>query len=141
MRGARIRVALELVRAHGALLRAAFDVRWVATGALVRTQAGGSAAPGPPGGEERAAAVRLARVVARAADQLPWRAGCLVRALALHRRLEASGLRGSVLRIGVRSGARGLVAHAWVMYGGAALEDGQATSFTRLTDVRAAGRS
>lgn len=83
----------------------------------------------------------MAHLVAWVADRPPFRCSCLVRALALHRLLDWVGLSGSVLRIGVRRDVGGAVAaHAWVVYGGTALGDARATSFTRLTDVRAPGR-
>lgn len=116
----------DLVRAHGALLRAALAVRFRRRGRLLAPTA---PPPVPDGGEgpgsgthDDAELHRLARLVERAARQSPLRPGCLPRALALHRILERKGIRGSRIRIGVRRREDGrLVAHAWVERGGVPL--------------------
>lgn len=90
---------------------------------------------------QRAAAI--ARGVERAARLGVFRPKCLVRSLALHRMLERSGIRGSVIRIGVRREGDELLAHAWVEHMGITLIDppSAVASFSRLTDARLADLS
>jgi hypothetical protein len=66
---------------------------------------------------------RLAAAVSRAAHYGLFRPRCLVRAVALHSMLQARGLFGSSLRVGVRRQKAKLFAHAWVEYGGRVLAD------------------
>ena len=70
----------------------------------------------------------LAIVMRRAANRLPLRTTCLVRALALWWLLAMHGIGGTV-RIGVRGGDP-LEAHAWVEHGGEALYDDEASGYT-----------
>ena len=91
--------------------------------------------------EQRAA--KIARAVDRAARRGVFRPKCLVRSLALHRMLERSAIRGSVIRIGVRRDGDELLAHAWVEHRGITLIDSPSAVavFSRLTDARLAGLS
>lgn len=91
--------------------------------------------------EQRAA--RLARAVDRAARRGVFRPKCLVRAMALHRMLERSGIHDSVIRIGVRREGDELLAHAWVEHLGTTLIDSPSaiSTFSRLTDARLADLS
>src|SRR5690242_21832511 len=86
--------------------------------------------------EQRAA--RIARAVDRAARRGVFRPKCLVRSMALHRMLERSGIRGSMIRIGVRREGDELLAHAWVEHMGVTLIDSPSAvgAFTKLTDAR-----
>jgi len=60
---------------------------------------------------------RVGYVVPRVARRLPWRADCLVQALAAQRWLSARGVAG-VIRIGGRIGPDGAFeAHAWLTVG------------------------
>ncbi|HEX8692553.1 MAG TPA: lasso peptide biosynthesis B2 protein [Longimicrobium sp.] len=124
---------------------AAFDVAWAwwalalarlqvwlrPTGRLLGSDEPPAAPAAAPLARERA--VRLARAVDRAARG-PLRATCLVRAVALHRLLQASGVDGSLVRIGVRAEGGRFAAHAWVEYHGAALgtDGARARSFLPL---------
>lgn len=80
-----------------------------------------------------------ARRVELAAARLPIRATCLVQAVALWLLLRVRGAR-AVIRLGVRKGAAGLEAHAWVSLAGSCLlgtQDGEA--FTPIADLGGAG--
>lgn len=84
-------------------------------------------------------AARFARAVNRAATYGVFRPRCLVRALALNRLLEAQGITGSWIRIGVRWDDGRFTAHAWVEYRQRPLGDPveHVTPFAALADVRA----
>lgn len=108
----------DLVAAQIALLRAQLLVWTRRRGALVRPLHG----PGPSDAAgETARSVALA--VSRAAHYGLFRPRCLVRAVALQRMLQARGVSGSSLRVGVRRENGSLLAHAWVEYGGTVLGD------------------
>ncbi len=68
-------------------------------------------------------ASRLSLAVVRAAEHGLFRPVCLVRAIALHRMLEARGINGSRICIGVRYERGRFSAHAWVEYGDRVLGD------------------
>jgi len=72
---------------------------------------------------------RIARVVGIAARRTPWPTTCLRQALLLHHLLARRGIT-SDLRIGVRSGADGFAAHAWVERHGAVLIGGDESAHT-----------
>jgi hypothetical protein len=97
-----------------------------------------SPAPAPAAGSGDAVAARLARAVSRAARFGLFRPQCLVRAVALNQMLEARGIRGSQIRIGVRWLDGQFQAHAWVEYEGRVLGDREdfVTAYSPLTDVR-----
>lgn len=57
---------------------------------------------------------RWGAAVDRALRWLPGDSACLVRATALCHLLSADGATGAIVRIGVRRGAAGFEAHAWV---------------------------
>jgi hypothetical protein len=109
----------DLARALAALAAAQLRVWTRPAGRLVRPGATAVSAEWTAG--EAAHAARLARAVDRAATA--FRATCLVRALALHRLLDADGLPGARIRLGVRPDAGRLHAHAWVEFAGTVLGD------------------
>jgi hypothetical protein len=88
----------------------------------------------PSGSEDRARALALATM--RAARFGLGRPRCLVRALALHRLLSRSGIRGSRIRIGVRGAGDSFQAHAWVVWGDTVLGDdlNHVSQFMIMTD-------
>lgn len=102
----------------------------------------GAAAPETQGpgatGSERvslAEAQAYARRVEVAASRLPIRSTCLVQAVALWLLLRPRGAR-PVIRLGVRKGAAGLEAHAWVSLAGTCLlGTAQAEGFTPIADL------
>jgi hypothetical protein len=112
----------DLLAAQTALLRAQLLLWTQRRGALLTpvhttsTQAANVGEVPPPVG-------RLALAIARAARHGLFRPSCLVRALALHRMLEARGFHDTSLCIGVRRQAQQLLAHAWVEYRGLVLAD------------------
>ena len=99
--------------------------------------AGNSPIIAEPGGEARATARRLATAVNRAAAYGVFRPQCLVRAVALKRLLDARGLEGSRVQVGVRSRHGAFAAHAWVEYGTEVLGDRRdhVETFIRLADL------
>jgi hypothetical protein len=71
---------------------------------------------GRPGRQDATQAARVAWAVPRMATRLPWRADCLVQAMAAEAWLTGWGL-SSDLFIGVRrDGPRGFAAHAWLRH-------------------------
>lgn len=101
----------------------------------------------PPDGEQRDAeepdaahlhdARRLALATRRAAAFGVFRPACLVRSIALCRLMEARGLHGGRVEVGVALTKGKFVAHAWVRWGSAILGDDDATVavYRPLTDV------
>lgn len=93
--------------------------------------------------ESRLAEVRrLSLALSRAARFGLIRPACLVRAVALQSVLEARGLAGSRIRIGVRREGTEFAAHAWVDYHGVVLDDspGRVGTYREITDARVAPR-
>lgn len=85
-----------------------------------------------PGAGKSGAADRLVEAMRQAILFNPFRYTCLERAGALHRLLRRYGI-PSVLRIGVKSAASGIAAHAWVEYPpGNPLLDGEHGEFQVL---------
>jgi hypothetical protein len=72
--------------------------------------------------DDVARARRLARMVNAAARRGPFRAYCLNRSLTLWWLLRRRGIASDV-RIGVRKGANGFEAHAWVAIGDTVVND------------------
>jgi Transglutaminase-like superfamily len=114
----------DLVAAQGALVAAWARVATRRRGRLVGTVDGTirSVSPSP---DERALlrARSLAVAVNRAAAYGLFRPQCLVRAVALKHLLDARGLRGSRVQVGVRTHRGAFAAHAWVEYGSEVLGD------------------
>jgi hypothetical protein len=83
------------------------------------------------------AAERIALAINRAATYGVFRPLCLVRAVALSRMLEARGMRGSRVRVGVRRRRGRFAAHAWVEYKSRVLGDHEdhVGTFAALDDV------
>jgi hypothetical protein len=80
---------------------------------------------------------RLALAVVRASRFGVFRPQCLVRSLALSRLLDARGITGYVMRVGVRGSGRDFLAHAWVELAGETLGDADehVGSFVPLTNL------
>lgn len=76
--------------------------------------------------------------IRRAAEHGVFRPRCLVRSMALTRMLDARGIRGSRIEIGVRGTGDEFAAHAWVELGGRVLGDvpQHAESFVQVATVR-----
>jgi Transglutaminase-like superfamily len=110
----------ELARAQFELLAAQFLVSTRPTGRLISPENVAHTIDGVPIDPW---AARIATTIRRAADHGIFRPHCLVRAVATKRMLDRQGFRGSQIRIGVHSNDRGVIAHAWVEYGGRVIGD------------------
>jgi hypothetical protein len=137
---------LELLRAQRALLAAQWLKLTRPVGRLVsRSDSARPAASSParPTPDDVRIAQRLALAVTRVAVHGVFHPQCLVRALALHRMLEARGIAGSRLCIGVRHHGGEFLAHAWVEYGQLVLGDDldHVQTFAQLPDVQVVRQS
>lgn len=132
----------DLVAAQGALLAAWFRVATRPRGRLVGMpddRAGARTVP--PDDRTLARAHGLALAVTRAASHGVFRPQCLVRAVALKHLLDARGLGGGRVQIGVRTRQGAFAAHAWVEYGGEVLGDRpeHVGTFAALPDLTVLG--
>jgi hypothetical protein len=126
---------LDLVQAQSALLAAHMTVRSRPVGTLATpVSASAHDAPDPARMPE---ARRLALAIVRAARFGVFRPQCLVRSVALSRLLERRGIRGAIVRVGVRRQAGEFLAHAWVELDGQTLGDADdhVGSFVPLTNL------
>jgi hypothetical protein len=150
--GLSIREIRELLEAQLALISAQRLVRRRPVGDLLRINASAShepaaspavSSPSPslPASADRARELALA--VERAAENGVFRPACLVRALATQTVLEAHGIRGSRIRVGVRQHRGQFLAHAWVEYGALVLGDreGNVAAFADLAELDVAART
>lgn len=85
-------------------------------------------------------ALRIARAVNRAAEFGFFRPRCLAKSMALRRMLNADGIEGAEVRVGVQLTHGRFVAHAWVEYGGQVVGDDAASvaQYTPLTGLQVA---
>lgn len=109
------RAALDVLRAMRAVTRARRVVRGLPVGQLVQT---GAEAVTRTDHVDSGVGARWALAVDRGLRWLPGDSACLVRAHALRQLLQSDGVADAVVRIGVRRGAAGFEAHAWVELGG-----------------------
>ena len=130
---------VDLVRAQVALLVAQAVVRGRPIGALATAGASPRAADPKRLPEAR----RLALANLRAARFGVFRPQCLVQSVALSRVLEARGIDGAIVRVGVRRTNGEFLAHAWVELAGETLGDADehVGTFVPLTnlDIRRPG--
>ena len=116
---------LDVLRAGAAMRHALRELRDAPTGSLADFEASANASvvkerlPRDLAHEAR----RWARAVQRAQRVGPWRGACLARSLALHRLLEANGIVGSRVCVGVQGAVTGFAAHAWVEVAGTVFGD------------------
>lgn len=109
---------LELLRAR--LRFAVLSSADCLAGLRERAARGGAAPPGmeTPDGPARDALEGIAWAIPAAARHVPWRADCLIQALAADRWLRRRGLAPEFF-LGVTRGGQGeVLAHAWVRCGG-----------------------
>lgn len=134
-----VRAWTDFVRAHAALVYATLAVRFRSRGRLLATDTDPTTAPLAPAVWKRVS--ELEQALARALKYGPLRPACLPRSLALHWLLTHSGVPGSRIRIGVRPGAEGLTAHAWVTLAGEVVGDdpGFVARYTEIGDTRVPG--
>lgn len=126
----------ELVQAQWSLLVAQTIVRRRPVGSLATP----AAIVGVADPARMSEARRLALAIVRVARFGLFRPQCLVRSVALSRMLDARGIHGAVVRVGVRRANGEFLAHAWVELAGETLGDadehvGSFIPFTNL-DVR-----
>ena len=77
---------------------------------------------------------QIALAIPRIAHRVPWRADCLVQALAGERWLRRRGIAAQIV-IGVKTGGPApLDAHAWLEAGGHIVTGGEIAAFVPLTD-------
>lgn len=117
LRGRRYRDLLDAAIAQRALVRAQVMVWRRPQGAFVSPAAAGASAPVTLDEAARQTCARWNLAVARAAHYGVFRPHCLVNAVALSSLLEAHGISGHRIRVGVRRDATGFRAHAWVEVG------------------------
>ena len=136
------RNAADVLRAGTALRRAMSEVRDAPTGALLTFDASTAVgrpreATSYPNRSEAHHAHRWARAVRRAQLFGWWRCACLARSIALHRLLEARGVPGSHVCVGVKYAAA-FEAHAWVELGDWVVGDRAdvVDQWVHLADVR-----
>lgn len=130
---------LDFLRAQLALVAAVVAVRIRSRGQLLTYTAADTPADLPPALLARARA--LSTAVDRAARFGLLRPRCLVRSVALHRLLQADGIPGSRIRIGVRTASQQLDAHAWVTLADQVVGDDPRFTgrFTEIADAQLAG--
>lgn len=96
---------------------------------VIGTQVASVAAPATCERENDPTIDRVAFAIPRAAARVPWRATCLVQALAAQRWLARIGI-ASELKLGARkSEAAGLDAHAWLDAGGRTVIGGDSDAY------------
>lgn len=126
-----------MVRAQAALLRAQRDMRSLPTGGMVREHPVDLTVPVTNQVED---ARRIALAVNRAAAFGVFRPKCLVRSRALRKMLDAAGIAGAQVRVGVQLTDGRFRAHAWVEYAGEVVGDDPAAvaRFVPMPDIRVA---
>ncbi len=127
----------DLLRAQLALARAQRELRSRPTGDMVREDPGAEKAPGTDRSRD---ALRIALAVNRAAEFGLFRPRCLTKSMALRRMLNADGIEGAEVRVGVQLSHGRFVAHAWVEYAGQVVGDDPAAvaQYTPLTGLQVA---
>jgi hypothetical protein len=118
------RACWDVAQAARAVVLARRTVRDLPVGALVHRMP--PAAPAPAGrlsDGQRLTGQRWGAAVDRALRLLPGDGACLIRATALRSLLVQRGLPAAAVRIGVRRGAAGFEAHAWVECDGIAIAE------------------
>ncbi len=128
----------DLWRAQWALIVAQRLVQQRAPGQLTarseETAPSGAGLQGSPASDHAHA---LGAAVRRAATYGLFRPACLVRTIALRRMLVADGIRGAVIRVGVKQSEEGMMAHAWVELNGDVIGDSLAhvREYAPLTEL------
>jgi len=125
----------DVGEAQLALLRAQ-AMRWVRPLGQLVTLA--DQPPGVPAATHHEVGERFAKAINRAARYGMFRPKCLARAVALSQLLDAHGISGHCIRIGVRRADGTFTAHAWVELGAWILGDNRMStgSYVPLTKAR-----
>ncbi len=91
-----------------------------------------AATKGPQSGITTERLARIAFVLPRLSDRLPWRSDCLIQAVAAQNWLEAEAAYGEI-RIGVERPEDGpFGAHAWLVHEGAIVTGGDVSRYSLL---------
>lgn len=141
MRDGRWNEIRDVVEAQLALVRAQ-TLRWLRPlGEFVEVTPGKGLPVSRASSAERRTSERLASAINRATRYGLFRPVCLTRAVALSRMLDAHGIAGHRIRIGVRRDGGSFAAHAWVELGQRVLGDTVANtlSYAPLTQVSVTG--
>lgn len=113
----------DLLAAQGSLWRAAWAMRRRPKGALLEQWSTGTDVVPPADPANLPRAREVGDAVRRVALYGLSRHECLARSLAISSMLEREGIRGAIVRIGVRPDKARLAAHAWVEYAGEIVGD------------------
>jgi hypothetical protein len=126
-----------MIHAQAALLRAQREMRSLPTGEMVREDAVATATPATDRVDD---ARRIALAMNRAATFGIFRPKCLVKSRALRKMLDAAGIAGAQVRVGVLLMDGRFRAHAWVEYAGEVVGDDAAdvARFVPMPDIRVA---
>jgi hypothetical protein len=130
----------EAALAGWSLVAAQFDVWRRSNGQLVSA---GTMSPDEGDPARLPEARRVAAMVRLVAERGPLRPSCLVRSLAIARRLRSEGLPGGRVRVGVSlQDATKFAAHAWVEYAGEVIGDdpAQVSRFSSVEDLNVLSR-
>jgi hypothetical protein len=131
----------DVAEAQLALLRAQ-ALRWLRPlGEFVEVTSAESLQLSHASSAQRHTCDRVASAINRATRYGLFRPLCLTRAVALSRMLEAHGIAGHSIRIGVRREGGSFTAHAWVELGNRVLGDtvSNTLSYVPLTQVSVTG--
>ena len=129
----------DLIQAQLALVRSEWRLKRQPIGALaIRKPMDPEQVSGDP-----VRARELALAVTRAAAHGLVRPYCLAQALAIRALLDAHGIRGAEIRVGVRRHGGEFQAHAWVVWAGEVLGDRpeHIATFTEVDDLRVLRRT
>ena len=128
---------VDLFRAQLALARAQREMRSVPTGEMVRDASRESHSSSTNRVDD---ARRIALAVNRAATFGLFRPKCLVKSRALRKMLDAEGIVGAEVRVGVRLTGGRFRAHAWVEYDGEVVGDDPdiVAKFVQMPGIRVA---
>lgn len=125
--GESLRALVELARARWALSRL--------TMAEIERRNAAAQAPGPSRrGADAGLVERVALVLPLVAWRVPWRADCLVQALAAQQWLRAKGVATRITIGADATEAKGFEAHAWLLEGDRAVTGGDVERYTVLFD-------
>jgi hypothetical protein len=133
-RGLNAQSLLDVLRAAQELALARVRLSTQKTDDMLRSRAG---LTGELTSEQAQLVGRVAWAIPRAAARVPWRATCLVQALAAERWLESRGI-PSELKLGARKAGEALDAHAWLEAGGRVVVGGGTSDYRPFTPSRGA---
>ena len=96
--------------------------------------------PGPPRQEKADIDVaRLSWAIAVAAQHVPWRSDCFIRAIAADRWLRRHHLQPDFYLGVIKDEKGGFAAHAWLQYGGITVTGGKYDQYSKLIEPQKLG--